>query len=336
MEMGSRSRVEAELFARERYLLLTHVRPDGDAIGSLLALALALEGMGKSVRPLCKDGVPGYLSFLPGADRVVTILPDNAAYDVVVYLDCGAEDRAGDEFLPARFPDSLIISIDHHLQENPFGHVFWIDSRASSTCEMLYHIFSDCGVSLTPDIATCLYTGISTDTGSFQYSNTNERVLRIAADLAAAGADPYYVSTQVYESASPARLLLLGRVLNTLSYHGGKAVAVARLTQKMIREVGADSDDSEGFVNMLRQVKPVKVAVLIKEDEEGGVVRVSLRSKNSYDVAAFSRCFGGGGHVNAAAFEMRGAIEDVERKVIKELCGFFGFDNPGHKEGGGT
>lgn len=328
MRAGSSREVVEKLFGYDRYLILTHLHPDGDAIGSLLALALVLTQNGKKAQPLCKDGVPDYLSFLPGANRVIAQLPDDGDWDVVVYLDCGAEDRAGEEFVPARFGRSVIVNIDHHIQETPFGHLFWVDSSMSSTCEMLYHIFCEKGLALTPDIATCLYTGISTDTGSFQYSNANERVLRIAADLSAAGANPHYIATQVYESTSPERLLLLGRVLATLSYHAGKAVAVARLTSQMLREVGANSDDSEGFVNMLRQVRPVKIAVLLKEDSESGVVRVSLRSKESYDVAAFSRRFGGGGHVNAAAFKVHGNIEEVEKVVLREICKFFDLCTP--------
>lgn len=318
MMVGSLSWVAKELLSFDTYLILTHVRPDGDAIGALLALMLVLEEKGKKVEAVCEGGIPDYLLFLSGAERVLTDVSDYNGFNAVVYLDCGAPDRAGEKYLPEKFPNAQAINIDHHVQEKPFGDIYWIQIGASSTCEMLFDIFAEWRIRINSNVATCLYTGISTDTGSFQYSNTTEKVLRIAANLVASGADPHFVATQVYESKTPESFFLLAKLLNSVSYYANYKIAVARLTKSILDEVGAADHDSEGFVNMLRQVKPVRVVVLLREDEDG-LIRVSLRSKGAYDVAAFAREFGGGGHVNAAACKVRGRFEDVENIILPRL-----------------
>jgi len=302
------------------YLLVTHFHPDGDAIGALLALQAVLKGMGKKVVSFCEDGVPPTFRFLEGSQEVLNDIEHIPQLDAVtlVFLDCGSIDRCGKSLTKLLNVANSIINIDHHVQEKPFGDIFWVKSSASSTCEMLFDIFCFMNIPLTPVVSTCLYTGILTDTGSFQFSNTSRRVLEIATSLAGFGADPYKIAQQVFESSSPQKLLLLGKVLDTLRYHRNYSIATARLTKKMFTETGATIHDGEGFVNMLRQVATVQVAVLFRE-EENGLIHVGLRSKGSIDVAKFARKFGGGGHVNASACRVKGSIEDVEATIVSSL-----------------
>jgi len=302
------------------YLLVTHFHPDGDAIGAILALQAVLKGMGKKAISFCESGVPPTFRFLEGAQEVLSDLEHISQLDAVtlIFLDCGSIDRCGKSLTKLLDVASSIINIDHHVQEKPFGDIFWVKSSASSTCEMLFDLFCFMNVPFTPVIATCLYTGILTDTGSFQFSNTSRRVLEIATSLADFGADPHRIAQQVFESSSPQKLLLLGKVLDTLRYHRDYSIATARLTKKMITETGATIHDGEGFVNMLRQVATVQVAVLFRE-EENGLIHVGLRSKGTIDVAKFARKFGGGGHVNASACRVKGSIEDVEVAIVSSL-----------------
>ncbi len=321
MKKNDLTHVANILFTFNRYLVVTHLRPDGDAIGSLLALKQVLENMGKEVEAYCADPLPENLKFLPGVDSITSDDPTCNDFDVVVFLDCGAPDRAGNVVLPDRIKGCKTINIDHHVNSDPFGDVYWIDTKASSTCEMLYELFKKAEVTIDPSVATCLYTGILTDTGSFQFSNTTGKVLNIAAQLVICGADPQSIAQNIFESASPQRLFLLSKVLNSLKYHADFRVATARLTRSMLAETGANTMDSEGFVNMLRQVKSVKVAVLFRE-EDNNRVHVGLRSKEHYDVSLFARRFGGGGHAHAAACRLEGDIDHVEQIILPALVDF--------------
>lgn len=305
------------------YLLVTHVHPDGDAVGSMLALQAVLKGMGKKVKSFCEDGVPSTFCFLEGAKEVLKDLNGNvvSSSDAVIFLDCGAIDRCGKDLLKSLTPSNFIINIDHHVQEKPFGNLFWVDTSISSTCEMIFKLLSFMNVNITVDVASCLYTGILTDTGSFQFSNTSRRVLEVAAMLTSYGADPHKIAEQIFESSPPQRLLLLGKVLETLRYLRDYTIATARLTRKMLQETGADAQDGEGFVNMLRQVGSVKVSVLFREDDNG-VIHVGLRSKGSVDVARFARKFGGGGHVNASACRIEGTMDIVENIILPSLVNY--------------
>lgn len=305
------------------YVLVTHVHPDGDAVGSILALQAVLKSMGKKVKSFCEDGIPSTFQFLEGAKDILSDVQDNpvSPSDTVIFLDCGAIDRCGKNLLKMLTPSNFIINIDHHIQENPFGNLFWVKTSFSSTCEMIFELLSFMNITITPDVAACLYTGILTDTGSFQFSNTSRKVLEIAATLTSYGADPHYIAEQIFESSPPQKLLLLGKVLETLRYLRDYTIATARLTKKMLQETGAKSQDGEGFVNMLRQVGPVRVSVLFREDDNG-IIHVGLRSKGSVDVARFARKFGGGGHVNASACRIEGTIEAVEDLILPSLSNY--------------
>jgi phosphoesterase RecJ-like protein len=225
------------------------------------------------------------------------------------------------EFISARIP--IVINIDHHCIHSPFGNIYWVETAASSTCEMLFDICTHLSLPLDADLASLLYTGILTDTGSFRFSNTNKRVFEVASMLVEAGADPVHISQQVYDSASPEKLNLLARVLGTIEFHGRSRIATAELTLEMLASTAATYMDSEGFINHLRSVKSVDLAILFREGSDG-LVHVSLRSKEGVDVARLAQRYGGGGHRQAAACRIPGNLNTVRSMLINEAISYIG------------
>lgn len=294
----------------QRFLIATHVRPDGDAIGSLLALAFMLRQLRKTVVPFCQDPPPPGAEFLPGTGDIHHDLPRPADYEVAILVDCGEFQRVGAKLAESIRQIPYLINIDHHLNGAPFGDLFWVTPSASSTCEMLYELALILPVRVDSDIASQLYIGLLTDTGSFRFSNTNRRVLEIAAKLVAAGAQPAAIARQVYDSTSPQRLRLLAKVLSSVTFAAENRLATARVTQAMFAETGSSATDSDGFIDHLRSVKSVEMAMLFREDNHGQV-HVSLRSKGEVDVARFAKRYQGGGHRQAAAFNMPGTAEGI-------------------------
>lgn len=305
------------ILANRRFIVTTHVRPDGDALGSLLAMAFMLRRMGRQADAYCQDPVPHLYAFLPGADTVLRGVPPNSRHDAAILLDCGDLPRVGPQLARKIRELPMVISIDHHATSKPFGHACWIEPGASSTCEMLFDLFGHLPAAVDPEIATHLYTGMLTDTGSFRFSNTNRRVLEIAAKLVEAGAEPARIAERVFDSALPQTLKLLARVLSTVSFHADNQLATAELSLGMLEETSTTPAESEGFINHLRSVEPVRMAMMFREDESG-VVHVSTRSKGSVDVAAFAQRHGGGGHKRAAAFRVRGGIQEVRRRFTQQ------------------
>ena len=311
------SRIIAAIREHQRFLVATHVRPDGDAAGSLLALTFMLRQLGKEVVAFSRDPFPPNLEFLPGAEAIRHEWPQPTLSEVAILVDCGDIQRIGEPFDEAARQIPLLINIDHHISDEPFGDLYWVDQSASSTCEMLYQLGLGLQVSLDAEIASQLYTGILTDTGCFRFSNTNKSVLEIAARLVGAGARPHYIAEQIYDAAPAQQLHLLGQVLSTVAFHADNRLATAELTRNMFAETNTTPADSDGFINHLRSVKSVEVAMLFREDKDG-VINVSMRSKGSVDVAALARRFEGGGHRNAAAFKTRGSMEAVRRRFTEE------------------
>ncbi|MFZ2448844.1 MAG: bifunctional oligoribonuclease/PAP phosphatase NrnA [Syntrophobacteraceae bacterium] len=308
----------------ESFLVATHVRPDGDAIGAVLGMKLMLERLGKRADAFCRDGFPPEFGFLPAADTVRARPPAEAGYDAAILVDCGDFDRVGDElaeFIGSRVP--VVINIDHHISGAPFGTVHWVDTGTSSTCEMLFEICMRLSLTPDPDIAALLYTGILTDTGSFRFSNTNRRVFEVATVLVEAGADPAYIAQEVYDSTSPEKLGLLALVLGTVEFHARSRIATAELTRRMLSSTGATHMESEGFINHLRSVKSVAMAILFREGGDG-VIHVSLRSRDGVDVARFAQRHGGGGHRQAAACRIAGTLAVVREMVINEAVEYVG------------
>ena len=308
------STIAQEFRRKKRFLLATHINPDGDAIGSLAALGLVLEGMGKEVVAYCQDRAPAFLQFLPYTDRIVHEIPGPDRFDVAVVLDCGELERIG-AGAGAVLEVPRIIHIDHHSSGNGFGHLNLIEPERSSTAELLYEIFRVIPVDLDTQAAENIYTAILTDTGSFRFANTTARALAIAADMVSLGVVPDKVASAVYDSMSPGRLRLLALSLTTLTIRARGRLAAIWVSQQMLADTGTTAADTDGFVNYPRSVSPTEIAIFFRE-MDSGLVNVSLRSRGTQNVAAFAQIYNGGGHQNAAAFRCQGTLSAVVDDVL--------------------
>jgi phosphoesterase RecJ-like protein len=306
--------IAREFKDKQRFLLATHVNPDGDAIGSLGALALVLEGMGKQVLAFCQDEVPGFLRFLPYSDRIVRAIPRPDEFEVAVALDCGELDRIGNAAKVLQAVQK-IIHIDHHSSGDGFGHLNLVRPECSSTAEILCEIFQAIPVALESQAAENIYTAILTDTGSFRFANTTARALAIAAEMVSLGVAPDKVAGEVYENISPERLRLLALSLNTLTIRGNGRLAALQVSRQMFEETGTTAAETDGFVNYPRAINGAEVAIFFRE-MDSGLVNVSLRSRGRQNVAEFARIYDGGGHHNAAAFRCQGLLAEVVEKVL--------------------
>ena len=292
------------------FLIATHVDPDGDAIGSALALSAALESMGKKTFVYSRDPVPKYYRFLAGHDKFSSRLRDIIKDDpVLILVDCNTPARAAVEGY--RFRKSIVI--DHHETEKDFGDIRWIDHRAAATGLMIYYLLKALRITLAQDIAVNLYTAISVDTGTFRYSNTSAEVLRVSAGLVEAGADPDLIAVNLYESWDYKRFRLLVMALNTLEVRN--RVAVIHVTQKMFKETATRSEDTEHFSNFPRMIGAIKMAVLLRE-LDNGEWKASLRSRGLVNVARIAEKFGGGGHNNAAGFKIKADLKNVKEALF--------------------
>jgi bifunctional oligoribonuclease and PAP phosphatase NrnA len=313
--------VEA-LRTNERFTLTTHENPDGDALGSLLGIKLALDQLGKdSVMVLYGDApMPGEYQFMPLAD-LRRRWPDDVSERVFVAVDCANESRIADPEILGRVP--YTVDIDHHHDNTRFGDVNLIVADASSTGEVLRDVFRELGVKLTPDIAEALYIALVTDTGRFQYTNTTPKALRLAAELVEAGADVHRIFQGVYESVQFAKLKLLARALERAQVYEGGRIVVSYLLRNDFTEVGAAEPYSEGIIDYLRAVEGADMAVLIREPPrtDGPTRRVSLRaSQDELDVSAIARKSGGGGHRQAAGFSSEASIDEITEFVRREFA----------------
>jgi len=301
----------------ERLTLTTHENPDGDALGSLLAMKLALDQLGKdSVMVLHSEApLPGEYHFMPLAE-LRRRWPEDVSERILVALDCANESRIGDEEVLGRVP--LTLDIDHH-----HGDINLIVSDASSTGEVLRDLFRELGVELTPVIAEALYIALVTDTGRFQYTNTTPKAFRLAAELVEAGADLHRVFQGVYESVQFAKLKLIARALDRAQIYEGGRIVISYLLRTDFAEVGAAEPYSEGIIDELRRVEGADMAVLIREPPRAGgpTRRVSLRaSVDELDVSAIARKSGGGGHRQAAGFSSEASIEEITEFVRREFA----------------
>jgi bifunctional oligoribonuclease and PAP phosphatase NrnA len=310
--------VVASLREHERFLVVTHENPDGDALGSLLATRLALGQIGKDVLMyLAGDGpLPAEYDFMQ-LDGLLRELPADMEERTLVAVDCAKADRMGPDTTPidrAQF----VIDIDHHHDNTRFGNVNLIVADASSTGEVLRDVFGELGVELTPEIAEPLYIALVTDTGRFQYTNTTPKSLRLAAELVEAGADVHAVFQQVYESVQFAKLKLLARALERARVLEGGSIVVSYLLRNDFAEVGAAEPYSEGIIDYLRAVEGAQLAALIREPprDDAPARRISLRaSVDELDVSAIARTFGGGGHRQAAGFQSEASIDEITELI---------------------
>jgi len=305
-------RVKEAVERGRRFIVATHVDPDGDALGSAFALGLALTQMGKEAAVYLKGTIPYRYRFLPKPPVILDDLP--RGYDVAIVVDCGDLERVGDGFEALKACD-VLINVDHHETNEAFGQLNIVDERASSTAEILYLILGALGVRLSLDMAVNLYTAILTDTGSFRYDCTTRRAFSIAEEMVGLGVRPADVAAEVYESHPKERFLLLCQVLGTLELHRHDKIATAYVTQSMFERTGTNREYTEGFVENIREIRGVEVACLFREIGNGAY-KVSMRSKDGVDVAAVARSFGGGGHQRAAGCTIEGDVQAVKNKVI--------------------
>ena len=295
-------------------VLACHVNPDGDALGSMLGLALGLAPLEQQITVLSQDGVPDILKFLPGADRVqrTTDVPD---FDLAVVLDSGDLNRVGPNVRPAVARARRVIDVDHHAVAGAFGDIRVLDARAASTSEIVYALLLALGLPVTPDVATCLFTGVITDTGSFRFQNVTPNTFHVAAALLLAGAPPAHISENVFENRTFAATRLLGHALSSLSQAAGGRVVWARITGADFAALGATDEDTEGVVNYARGVRGAAVGLLFREMPDGSV-RVSLRSQETVNVAEIAQAFGGGGHRMAAGCSLHVPLAEAERLLV--------------------
>lgn len=308
----SLSDIVAALKKAGTVLISVHKNPDGDALGSQIGLMIALEKLGKKVAAHNLDPVPDIYRFLPQANRVKTGRPVQGAYDALVVLDSDPP-RTG--LFDDGYPAKTLINVDHHVTNTRIWPLTWLDPAASATGEMIHTLVARLGVPLDREIALCLYTSIFTDTGSYRYSNTTAKCMRISADLLDAGADPWLVTENVYESFAYKRIKFLGRVLADMARSEDGRIAWVVITDELYRASGTSAEDTENFINFVRSVKGVEVAVLFRQTAPAQY-KVSFRSKGRADVAVVAALFDGGGHKNAAGCVVEGTPDTIIGTVI--------------------
>lgn len=315
------SELVSTLGRAERILVAAHVYPDGDALGSLLALAESLEAMGKEVYRYSEEKASHLYDFLPGSDRLRTAVPaDLDAFDCAVALDCGDRYRLGREMEQLLAIRPFLV-IDHHAGHTPFGDLAWVDPERAATGEMVYDLIQALGGDVSATAAYCLYAAIVSDTGSFKYSSTTAGTFRVARDLVERGVKPAEVAGRLFDNYTVERLHLLTAVLDTLELHANNLLALISVSRELFARTGTSQADTEGFINYPRAIASVQVAAFIKEAPDG-LISVSLRSKGTRcDVAAVAARFGGGGHRNAAGFKLSGeTMASTREKLLAALA----------------
>jgi phosphoesterase RecJ-like protein len=299
---------------RDRFLLTSHARPDGDAVGSALACCEILRAMGKRAEVVLHDGVPRIYRWLPFAERAAQAERIGPGYEAAIILECDSVQRTRLQGLENQF----LISIDHHLSGRPFANVNWIDPKAVATAEMIFRLAREAGVKVSAEIATCLYTALLTDTGSFMFEGTNEHTFALAQELVRAGADPARCARNIYFAHSTAKMRLLGAALSNLQREG--QLAWFWVTQEQMQQFGAREEDCEGLVNYALSIQGVEVAAFFRELPDGRF-RVSMRSKGKLNVAKIAEQFGGGGHQCASGCAVDGPLAAAEAQILAPLRG---------------
>jgi len=299
---------------KNTFAITTHRRPDGDGVGSSLGLCWLLRSLGKSAEVITSDTVPQTYHNLPGADEIRRVTRIDREYDAVFVIECSDLERPGIEGLDREFT----VNIDHHATSDHFGSINWIDSTASAVGEMIYNLCKAIGGRITREIAECLYMALVTDTGSFHFSNTTDRTLKVASELVKAGVSPSKISEAVYNSYPWSRIELMRQVLSTVRRDPSGRVASMRQSLEMRRSSGAVDGDNNGFVNIPLAAREVLAVVYMREVGPDSY-RVSLRSKGDINVAKVAEKFGGGGHRNAAGCQIEGEWDDCENLLMASI-----------------
>jgi phosphoesterase RecJ-like protein len=295
-----------------RFLVVAHCRPDGDAIGSILACGMLLQQLGKQADLVSRDPVPVIYRHLPGVSAIRITDTIDGQYDAVILLECDSLERTGLRGLEGRFT----VNIDHHFSGKLFANINWIENDACAVAAMVYQLAMLAGVSITPDMASCLYIAVLTDTGSFCYAGTDARAFDIAADLVRHGADPVSIACNVYFSNPATKMRILGAALSSLQREG--RLAWMSITRQDMRRTGAAEEDCEGLVNYAIGIDGIDVAVFLRELDDGRI-RLSLRSKGEINVAQIAERFAGGGHSHASGCNIDGPLSAATECILARL-----------------
>jgi len=306
-EVSARARIVEEIRRRQRFVLSSHVRPDGDAIGSQLAMAFALWQLGKEVRLVNQDAPPSHMNVFPAVARIEVANRIDDPGDAVIVMECGELSRTGVE----GFERGFVINIDHHIGNTNYGALNWFNPGAAACGEMVFDLVEELGVELTLEIATHVYIAILTDTGSFHHSNISPRTFDICRQCVEAGLDPPGIAGAIFDSNNLGRLKLFGAVLSKMELDASGRVATVYVDQKLATECGGTYEDTEGIVNLPLSVKEIEAVAFFKEAGPDDW-RVSMRSKGDVDVNAIAKEFGGGGHKNASGCNARGNFADLK------------------------
>jgi len=303
-----------EILRRQRFLLTSHARPDGDSIGSQLAMAYALDALGKHVRIVNADPAPDHYREFPGVERIEIASHTDADADAVLVMECSDLSRTGVAGLEGRF----IINIDHHVGNRMYGALNWFDESAAACGEMVFDLIQSLGVPLTREIATHIYLAILTDTGSFHHSNITPRTFDICRQAVEAGVNPAAMARGVFDSNSFGKLKLIGALLNAMELTDGGRLAVLYMDDAMLAACGCTHNDTEGVINLPLTAREIHAVVFFKGGSSGDI-RVSMRSKYDVDVRVVANEYGGGGHKNAAGFTVTGRLADVRPRILERL-----------------
>ena len=307
--------IREAILSRQRFLITSHARPDGDSIGSQLAMAFALDALGKSVRIVNADPAPEHYQEFPGMDRI-EIAPrvEHPDVDAVIVMECSDLSRTAVAGLERQF----IINIDHHAGNRMYGAINWYDLSAAACGEMVFDVIAALGVPLTTEIATHIYLAILTDTGSFHHSNITPRTFEICRQCVDAGVNPAVMARRVFDSNSFGKLKLIGALLDGMELVDEGRLAVLHLDDEMLRATGSTHNDTEGLINLPLTAREIQAVVFFKLGVDG-VVRVSMRSKYDVDVRQVASAYGGGGHKNAAGFTAQGKVAEVKSEILGRM-----------------
>jgi bifunctional oligoribonuclease and PAP phosphatase NrnA len=302
------------ILSRRRFLLTSHARPDGDSIGSQLAMAYALDALGREVRIVNADAAPDHYREFPGLDRIEIGPHSDADADALIVMECSDLSRTGVTGLDRHF----IINIDHHAGNKMYGAVNWFDESAAACGEMVFDVIRALGVPLSREIATHIYLAILTDTGSFHHSNITPRTFDICRQAVEAGVNPAAMARRVFDSNSFGKLKLIGALLDSMELIDDGRLAVLQMDDSMLRLCGCTHNDTEGVINLPLTAREIQAVVFFKIGANGDV-RVSMRSKYDVDVRMVASSYGGGGHKNAAGFTVNGRLDDVRPEIVARL-----------------
>ncbi len=300
---------------KSKFAITTHIKPDGDGVGSSLGLCWLLRSLGKDAEVIVHGDVPPAYRSLPGAEEIRDIKQIDGIYDAVFVIECSDIERPG----IAGLENEFTINIDHHATSGHFGTINWIDSTASAVGEMIYNLCKAIGGKITQDIAECVYMALVTDTGSFHFPNTSDRTLKVASELIKAGAKPAKIGEAVYNNYPWSRIELMRQVLETVKRDQSGRIASMRQTIEMAESAGAIDGDNNGFVNIPLAAKDVVAAVYMREIGPNQY-RASLRSKGDINVAKVAEAFGGGGHKNASGLSIDGDWDEKEAELVAALA----------------